>query len=103
MIKINAKEQTLEMEGPLPKLMLELYQIIKAFCEDENLSKITKVYLKDIKSYNLSSDTKADEEKDVKRIALLCLAQQVAEKNITIENEKELKDYVNYTIEKMYE
>lgn len=103
MIKINTKEQTLEMDGSLPKLMLELYQIMKAFYEDENLSKITKVFLKDIKSYNLSSDKKADEEKDVKRMALLCLAQQVAEKNITIENEKELKDYVNYTIEKMYE
>lgn len=103
MIKINIKEQTLKMGGSLPKLMLELYQIMKAFYEDENLSKITKVFLKDIKSYNLSSDKKADEEKDVKRMALLCLAQQVAEKNITIENEKEFKDYVNYTIEKMYE
>lgn len=103
MIKINAKEQSLEMEGSLPKLMLELYQIIKAFYEDENLSKITKVFLKDIKSYNLSSNTKADEEKDIKRIALLCVAQQVAEKNIKLENEEELKDYVNYTIENMYE
>jgi len=104
MIKVDAEEQTIEVDGSLPKLMLELYQIIKALCcEDKDLNKITNVLLEDIRNYNLLSGKKADEEKNVKRIAMLCVAQQVAEKNITIKNEKELEDCVNYVIKKMYE
>lgn len=107
---IRANKGEIEIEGSTPKLMMELYQIIRTLCETKEINKAVKVFLlDDIKEFNLLHTVdkldKLNEKKDIKRLAMICLAQKVDVNNAYEEKllndiKKELLEDINQIPEK---